>query len=172
MSDIFLRDRDTDEDGLFDEAGAVSTTLVSSAVNGGPANGASSEPHMSANGRYIAFSSLASNLVSGDTNGVEDVFVYDRQLDKMTRVSIASDGSQGNGESSRPSISDDGDYVAFQSYASNLSPNDTNGKSDIFVHYAGFSATFPLGITQSGTVYFPTVLDVNDPIKAVNPEGN
>ena len=74
------------------------------------------------------FQSDASNLVPGDTNGKTDIFVYDRQADTIERVSLASDGTQGNGISSYPSISADGRYVAFQSYASNLVPGDTNGE--------------------------------------------
>ena len=74
------------------------------------------------------FHSDASNLVPGDTNGISDVFVYDRQTHTIERVSVASDGTQGNGHSSSVgSISADGRYVAFDSNASNLVPGDTNG---------------------------------------------
>jgi Tol biopolymer transport system component len=157
-SDVFLRDRDTDEDGVFDEVGAVSTTLVSSAINGGAGNGASALAYITANGRYIVFTSWASDLVSGDSNGVGDVFVYDRQLDKMTRVSVGENGEQGDDGSFSPVISDDGDYVIFESDASNLTEDDQNEYRDIFVHYAGFSATFSLEILPSEKVYIPIVL--------------
>ncbi len=62
-----------------------------------------------------AFFSDASNLVAGDTNGVRDVFVYDQQTDTIERVSLASDGTQGNGLSTGPKLSADGRYVAFSS---------------------------------------------------------
>ena len=70
----------------------------------------------------MAFFSVASNLVPGDTNGVRDVFVYDRQTDTIERVSVAADGTQGNGASNGPQISADGRYVAFQSAPTTSSP--------------------------------------------------
>jgi PKD repeat protein len=85
----------------------------------------------------VAFYSVASNLVPGDTNANPDVFVHDAQAGQTTRVSVASDGAQGNGDSDWPSISADGRYVAFQSDASNLVPRDTNERQDIFVHDRG-----------------------------------
>lgn len=157
-SDIFLRDRDTDDDGVFDEVGAVSTTLVSSALNGGAGNGASALAYITANGRYIVFTSWASDLVSGDSNGVGDVFVYDRQLEQMTRVSVGENGEQGDDGSFRPVISDDGNYVVFESDASNLTEDDHNEYRDVFVHYAGFSATFSLEILPSEKICIPIVM--------------
>ena len=106
---------------------------VSVASDGTEANMASGSPSLSADGRYVAFSSAADNLVAGDTNEYPDVFVVDRQTRKVTRVSIAHDGSQGNGWSIWPCITPDGRYVAFCSGASNLVPGDTNGKLDVFV---------------------------------------
>jgi Tol biopolymer transport system component len=77
---------------------------------------------ISGDGRYVAFGSDASNLVPGDTNNETDVFVYDRQTGETTRVSVASDGAQGDRSSSDPDISADGRYVAFASFADNLVP--------------------------------------------------
>jgi TonB family protein len=82
----------------------------------------------------VAFSSDASNLVPGDTNGKPDVFVHDRQTGRTTRVSVASDNVQANSGSCSPSISADGRYVAFESSADNLVPGDTNGTLDVFVN--------------------------------------
>jgi hypothetical protein len=107
--------------------------LVSVASDGTQGNDGSGGASISANGRYVAFVSGASNLVPGDTNGVDDVFVHDRLTGQTTRVSVASDGTQGNGDSWWPSISADGRYVAFESRASNLVPRDTNGAWDVFV---------------------------------------
>lgn len=83
--------------------------------------------------RYVVFDSSATNLVAGDTNGVSDVFVYDRDSETIERVSIATAGTQANGGSSIPTISDDGRYVAYESSATNLVAGDSNGAIDIFV---------------------------------------
>lgn len=92
---------------------------------------------ISADGRYVVFQSGASNLVPGDTNGWEDIFVHDRVTGQTSRISVASDGIQGNSPSTNPSISADGRYVVFASDASNLIPDDTNEVTDVFVHYRG-----------------------------------
>jgi len=112
----------------------ITTTRVSVASDGTQANGDSGDPVMSSDGRYVAFWSIASNLVAGDTNGYADIFVRDRQLGVTTRVSVASDGAQSDGISTRPAISGDGRYVTFVSTASNLVSGDTNGVADLFVH--------------------------------------
>jgi Tol biopolymer transport system component len=132
--DVFVRDRDTDADGIFDETGAVSTTRVSVDSGGNQGNANSSEPAISSDGRFVAFRSAATNLVPGDTNGADDIFVHDRQTGATGAVSVDSAGNQGNGRSSAPSISSDGRFVAFYSVASNLVPGDTNGRQDVFVH--------------------------------------
>ena len=85
-------------------------------------------------GRYVAFQSAATNLVSGDTNGSMDIFVHDLQTGATVRVSVGSTGAEGNGASINPSISADGEFVAFSSDASNLVSDDTNGTRDVFVH--------------------------------------
>jgi Tol biopolymer transport system component len=126
---VFVRDRNTDE-----------TTLVSVPTGGGQANGMCPWACISADGRYVAFDSLADNLVPGDTNGLDDpwkgkdVFVHDRVTGVTTRVSVSSTGGQGNEASGHPSISADGRYVAFASFADNLVPGDTNPLEDVFVH--------------------------------------
>ena len=89
-------------------------------------------PNISSNGRYITFCSHVSNLVDNDTNGIADIFVHDRQTSATWRVSIASDGTQGNDGSYTPSISSDGRYITFHSSANNLVSNDTNGNYDVF----------------------------------------
>jgi hypothetical protein len=81
----------------------------------------------------VAFDSLATNLVPGDTNGTWDVFVRDRQTGSTERVSVDSTGAQGSGVSNNASISADGRYVGFNSGATNLVPDDTNGVADVFV---------------------------------------
>jgi Tol biopolymer transport system component len=122
FSDVFLRDR---------QSGTTERVSISS--GGVQGNGYSYFPSISADGRYVAFESSATNLVAGDTNAFVDVFVRDRLSGTTERVSISSGGVQGNGGSDAPSISADSRYVAFQSYANNLVLGDTNGFVDVFV---------------------------------------
>ena len=88
---------------------------------------------ISADGRYVAFHSDASNLVPGDTNGLVDIFVHDRDTGTTERVSVSSGGTQGNAESENPSISADGRYVAFDSNSNNLHPADPDFDADTYV---------------------------------------
>ncbi|HEX7899221.1 MAG TPA: hypothetical protein VF950_15755, partial [Planctomycetota bacterium] len=134
-SDIYVRDRDTDADGVFDEPGAVATARVSVPDVGGEGNGPSWFAAFSADGRYVVFDSEADNLTAGDTNGLRDVFVRDRVAGRTARVSrTSSDGlplSTGAG-SQEPHISADGLRVVFYSGAWNLVPGDANGVADVF----------------------------------------
>jgi fibronectin type III domain protein/WD40 repeat protein len=114
------------------------------------ANGDSSAVAISYDGHYVAFSSWASNLVSGDTNGWSDIFVRDRSLNTTTRVSVASNGSQGNNWSYAVSISSDGGHVAFSSSATNLVSGDTNNVSDVFIHDLGNGQTTRVSVSSSG----------------------
>ena len=107
---------------------------VSVASDGTQANDYSWEPSISTDGRYITFMSAATNLVPGDTNNYEDIFVHDRFTGQTERVSISANGVQGNGSSLSPSISADGRYVAFVSAADNLVPEDRNSMADTFLH--------------------------------------
>src|SRR5439155_23930792 len=104
------------------------------ASDGTEGNAASAGATLSADGRFVAFHSAATNLVAGDTNATNDVFVHDRQTGITERVSVASDGTQGNKASSYPALSADGRFVAFDSDATNLVAGDTNGTTDVFVH--------------------------------------
>ena len=110
------------------------TVRVNISSNGDEANGNSYYCSVSADGRFVAFESWATNLVPGDTNGTIDVFVHDTQTGLTSRVSVASGGRQGNFGGSDPAISGEGRYVAFQSSSNDLVPGDTNNKPDIFVH--------------------------------------
>ena len=113
---------------------AGTTERVSVASNGAQGNGHSDgSPSISANGRYVSFSSRASNLVAGDTNLVEDVYLRDRMADTTEQISVGPDGIQGNGLSAEPTITTDGLSVAFHSAASNLVTGDTNGTRDVLV---------------------------------------
>ena len=136
LVDIFLRDRDADGDGELDEAGAVTTTRVSVSSDGTQARGGSSRvPGLSGNGRWVVFESLATNLESGDTNGLLDVFVHDRLLGLTRRVNVSSAGLQAiGGPSGNTVISLDGRWVAFESTATTLVTGDTNDRRDVFLH--------------------------------------
>jgi len=121
--DVFVRD--------FGFGGTVVRASVTS--SGGQANGASSGPAISADGRFVAFASSATNLVTGDTNGVGDVFVRDLVAGTTEIVSVSTAGQMANGASGGAAISGDGRYVAFLSVASNLVGDDRNGMQDVFV---------------------------------------
>lgn len=122
-ADVFVRDLD-----------AGTTTLASISGTGAQGNWNSSEPSVSADGRYVAFQSTASNLVAGDTSSASDIFVRDLVAGTTRRVSVDSAGIEANHISTCASISADGRYVVFQSTASNLVPGDANGNDDVFIH--------------------------------------
>jgi len=149
-TDIFVHDRDTDADGVFDEVGATATTRVSEASGGAEGNGISVGASISADGRYVAFQSNATNLVAGDTNAMSDVFVHDRVTGVTERVSVATGGGQGDGISTPGSISADGRYVAFSSLATNLVSGDTNSRTDVFVHDRVTGATERVSVATGG----------------------
>lgn len=107
---------------------------------------------VSDSGRYIAFASMASNLVAGDTNNASDVFLRDQHEQTTVRVSISSSGDQANNSSGQMelAISDDGRFIAFLSGASNLVPGDTNGQQDVFVHDMETGDTTRANVTSLG----------------------
>lgn len=110
---------------------AQSTTRVSVGLNGEP-NGESADPRISRSARVIVFSSTASNLVPGDTNGVRDVFWLDRYAGLITRISVAPSGVEADGWSGGPDITPDGRHAVFFSHASNLVAGDQDGVADVF----------------------------------------
>ena len=105
---------------------------------------------ISGDGRYVAFRSESPNLVPGDTNYFADIFVLDRQTNTIERVNVNTSGMQANADSYKPSISADGRYVAFQSYASTLVPGDTNGDSDVFIHDRLTGSTDRVSVDSNG----------------------
>jgi len=140
VADVFVRDRQSG-----------TTELVSVDSNEAQGNDLSDEPCISADGRYVAFTSWATNLVGGDTNGSHDVFVRDRQGGTTERVSVDASAAQGNGPSSSPSISADGRYVAFKSWATNLVNGDANGTfEDVFVRDRQGGTTERVNISSNG----------------------
>ena len=141
-TDVFVRDRQTG-----------TTERVSRSSGGAQGNGDSGTggyPSISDDGRFVAFSSLATNLVAGDTNGVEDIFVHDRQTGTTERVSVSTGGTEGNGPTSFCAISADGRYVGFGCSASNLVPGDTNGFWDVFLRDRTAGTTTLVSVSFSG----------------------
>lgn len=137
--DVFVRDRQ-----------AGTTELVSISSAGTQADSASEYPWISADGRYVAFMSWASNLVPGDTNNSPDIFVRDRQNGTTQRVSVSSSGAAGCCGSRQPSMTPDGRFVAFESLASDLVPGDANYCEDIFVHDLQTGITERISISSTG----------------------
>jgi len=138
-ADIFVHDR-----------GNGTTERVSIASDGSQGNFGSLFPAISANGRHVAFDSSASNLVPEDSNAAKDVFVHDRETNLTSLVSIAQDGSQGDGDSTIASISGDGSYVVFQSFANTLISNDNNGFSNVFIHHRYVGITELVSVSING----------------------
>lgn len=136
---------------LPSETGAqCKTSRVSVDTSGVQGNDHSFKPSVSTDGLYTAYESRASNLVTGDTNGSEDIFIHERPSGITFRVSVDSTGSQAFGSSMNPSISAAGRYVAFQSSAGNLVPGDTNMSTDIFVHDTFTGETTRVSVSSSG----------------------
>jgi Tol biopolymer transport system component len=139
--DIFVRDLSTN-----------TTTLVSASSSGDRGNGESDFYFsISGDGRFVAFSSEASNLVPGDTNNTQDIFVRDLSTNTTTRVSVDSAGNQGNDFSYAPFISGDGRFITFSSFADNLVPGDTNDSLDIFVRDLSTNTTTRISVDSAGS---------------------
>ncbi len=131
-SNLVAVDTNGSDDIFVRDTVAATTTRVSVDSAGAEGNFSSFDPSISGDDRYVAFRSTAFNLVVGDNNLSDDIFVHDTVTGATTRVSVDSAGMEGNFSSFEPSISWDGSYVAFQSTASNLVTGDTNLSDDIF----------------------------------------
>lgn len=124
---------------------------VSTKADGQEANGDCYDASLSADGRYLLFTSKADNLVPNDLNGSEDIFRKDLETGEIMRVSTSASGFQGNNNSTEASISADGRYALFNSLASNLVPNDTNGSSDVFRKDLMTGEILRVSLNQIGT---------------------
>jgi Tol biopolymer transport system component len=160
-----------DDDGVTDvfvrDLSGGTSVLVSRGLGGRPPNGASSHAALSADGRYVAFQSDASNLVRGDRNHATDVFVRDLRSGRTSLVSEGPGGRTGNGPSSEPAISGDGGVIVFQSRASNLVGKDPNRAQDVFVRDVRMGRTDLASVTRSGAP-----ADGNSAHAAVSLDGN
>ena len=147
--DIFLRLRDLNDDGVFDQAGDVQTLRVTTSITGSLANNHSYDPAVSAYGRFVAFQSYASNLAAGDTStctfigtfNCPDIFLYDRETGQTQRVSVDRFGAAGGPDvyAFAPAISADGSLIAFEWGSL------TNRQ--IHLRYTGYTSRFPIAIT-------------------------
>ena len=139
--DVFVHDRSLD-----------TTTLASVSSAGAQGDLGSGPVAISGNGQYVSFASAATNLVTGDTNDMSDVFVRDLAAGVTARVSVATDGTQGNSTSTFPSLSHSGRHVAFKSWASTLVPGDDNlGAADVFVRDRLAGTTRRVSVGPGGT---------------------
>jgi Tol biopolymer transport system component len=165
LIDIFVHDTET---------GATERANLPNAADQGTLgteaqNGDSERARMSADGRYVIFESRATNLVLDDTNGLRDVFVHDRSTGETERVSVDSNGNQAlGGNSGNAAISADGQFVAFESNATNLDliTADTNGSEDIFVHNRSTGETQRVSVDSNGAEADPSFGSLNPSLSA------
>lgn len=146
------------------------TYLISQSSAGVVGANVSSEPRITADGRYVVFSSNANNLVASDTNAQPDVFVRDTMMSTTTRVSVTNAGAQATGSSARASISDDGRYVAFSSAAANIVSSDTNGVDDAFVRDRTLGTTILVSRSLMGAIQTGGGIPFLNPVM-ISPDG-
>ena len=145
IPDIFIHDRSG--------PGDPTNTIISIDTNGEGADGASANPSISADGRFVAFQSVATDLVADvpfENGGISDIFVHDLLTGITEIITLDTNGEGTNNNSTDPSISSDGRFVAYRSFASDLVANDTNDQADIFVHDRQENATVRINVNRSG----------------------
>lgn len=149
-ADVFLYDRFT-----------KTTSRASVGVNGAEPNDDTVAPVISGNGRYVAYSSSASNLVAQDTNGMPHVFLYDHLTKQTSLASVATGGAVADDMSIEPDISADGQLIVFWSWATNFDPGDKNARADVYVHDRSRNQTTRISVpwlsTGSGGGGVPTI---------------
>lgn len=158
--DVFVRDRDADGDGIYDEPGAVTTEIVSRATDGTQANSDSIDSDLSPDGRWVAFRTVATNLTPGPppqtcntlrTALCTEIYLHDRLTGVTTRVSEPAWADEPIGICTDPRVSADGRFVAFKSNAPNLVAHDVNDSSDIFLRDMHAGETTIVSLTWLGT---------------------
>ena len=149
-SNLVAGDRNHQPDVFVRDLGTGRTERVNVSSGGAQADQFSEGGSLSADGRFVVFDSDADNLVAGDGNGLGDAFVHDRKSGATTRVSLSSAGRQGNGPSNGVSISADGRFVAFTSFASNLVPDDRNHDADAMVRDRRTGVTMLAAVSSAG----------------------
>lgn len=149
-TNLVAGDTNAQADTFIRDLQATTTSRTSLGAGGVVADAATDGASSSSNGRYVVFSTVASNLVAGDNNGVADVFLRDRSTGTTTRISVSSTGTDPDGSSDQPFISADGAFVAFRSEATNLVSGDTNGMADIFVREISTGVITRVNVRTSG----------------------
>jgi Tol biopolymer transport system component len=139
VADIFVRE----------SRGPIERVTVG--LGGTAPDGPSSQPDVSADGRFVVFTSAATNLVPNDTNGHRDVFLRDLAAGYTARVSVSSAGAEGNGPSDTPSISANARVISFASHANNLVRGDTNEVADVFVRIPVSRLTERVSVSSRGS---------------------
>lgn len=139
-ADVFLKDWLTG-----------TTELISITTDGQLANGASNNAQVSDDGRYVVFLSAATNLHSNDTNGLQDVFVRDRQLGTTSMVSVTTTGESGDGHSYGAVISGNGRYVAFNSSSTNLVASGASVQQDVYLRDLVTGTTQQISVSSTGS---------------------
>lgn len=147
------------------------TSFIETDFNGSEANGYNHNIALSGDGQYLTFHSTNAFLVANDNNGVADIFVHNLQTHETSVASIGADGSVANGTSYNPSISFDGRYITFQSFASNLVDNDTNGqRRDMFRHDRLTGETILASVANDGS-HLTTASDNNEAVRSMSNDG-
>lgn len=146
LKDVFVKDMETGAVDRVSVASDGSEAVAFDAMN------ASDDTSISKDGRFVVFSSAAHNLVKNDNNNTVDVFMHDRQTGKTTRVSVGSNGEEGNSYSHSPVISGNGEYVTYDACASNLVPDDTNNTFDIFLYEVKTGKTTLISRSSEGVI--------------------
>ena len=155
QQDLVANDTNGYNDVFVYETQTGSVERVSVGSDGSESDGSSEQPTISGDGSVVVFRSFATNLVSDDANWSGDIFGHDRQTGQTQRLSMGHDGSEADADSYWPHIDDSGWAVAFESYASNLVPDDTNGGKDIFVFSSTPPPTYPAVTQHSPTGTLP-----------------
>jgi hypothetical protein len=151
-SNLVAGDTNGQQDAFIRDRQQKTTRRVSVAADGSQGDGSSRGGAITADGRYAVLSSRATNLVPGDVNGKSDIFVVDTQTNEITFASVSSDGelAQDGSGAEPPSMSPDGRYVVFDSFASNLVPGDSNGRTDVFLRDRLAGLTHLISVSSSG----------------------
>ncbi len=149
-SNLVPNDTNNFDDVFLKDLATGSLLRASTSTAGVQGNGTSYEPQISADGRYVAFTSFAYNLVGGDGNFSQDCYRKDLVTGETVRINVSSSGTESNRGAALPSISEDGRYVAFASTASNLVAGDTNNRDDVFRKDLQTGAIIRVSTSSSG----------------------
>ncbi|WP_287382488.1 Ig-like domain-containing protein, partial [Methanobacterium sp.] len=149
-SNLVLGDNNSCQDIFIRDRLSGTTQIITKSFEGGGTIDQSFDPSINADGRYVVFTSYASNLVPNDVNERADIFLWDRATSSISRVSVTPSGGEANGDSSQPSISADGRYLVFSSSADNLVSSDTNGNQDIFLRDLASGITQRISLGPNG----------------------